>query len=67
MIRIGRQLLDKGEVAVAELKKGEKGNGLQGRDLLSLLIRANMSTDLPDSQRLSDKEVLARMCSIVTH
>jgi len=30
------------------------------RDLLSLLLRANMSTDLPPSQRMTDDDVLAR-------
>jgi hypothetical protein len=33
------------------------------RDLLSLLVRANTSKDIPESQRLSDKDVLARECS----
>lgn len=33
---------------------------LQGRDLMTLLIKANMSTDIPDRQRLSDEDVLAR-------
>jgi hypothetical protein len=62
MTRIGHQLLDKGKVAAAELEKGKKESHVQGRDLLSLLIRANMSSDLPDNQRLSDEDVLARTC-----
>jgi cytochrome P450 len=33
------------------------------RDLLSLLIRANMDADLPENQRLSDDDVLARTYS----
>lgn len=33
---------------------------VNGRDLLTLLMRANMATDIPDHQRLSDEEVLAR-------
>ena len=37
----------------------EKKN-FEGRDLLSLLIRANMATDLPDNARMTDEEVLAR-------
>ena len=41
-------------------KRGVKRDDLQGRDLLSLLIKANMATDIPESQRLSDEDVLAR-------
>ena len=41
-------------------KRGIKREDLQGRDLLSLLIKANMATDIPDNQRLSDEDVLAR-------
>lgn len=33
---------------------------LVGHDLLTLLIKANMATDVPESQRLTDEEVLAR-------
>ena len=37
---------------------GEKS--VHDRDLLTLLIKANMNTDIPESQRLSDEDVLAR-------
>ncbi|KAF8337732.1 cytochrome P450 [Amanita rubescens] len=33
----------------------------QGRDILSLLVRANMATDLPSSQRMCDDEVVAQI------
>lgn len=33
---------------------------VEGRDLLSLLVRANMAHDLPAGQQLSDGDVLAR-------
>lgn len=36
------------------------GKSLHDRDLLTLLIKANMSTDIPENQRLSDDDVLAR-------
>ena len=32
----------------------------EGRDLLSLLIKANMAADVPDSARMTDEEILAR-------
>ena len=62
--RIGLQLIQEKKDALkaqanAE-KRGIKREDLQGRDLLSLLIKANMATDVPDSQRLSDFDVLAR-------
>jgi hypothetical protein len=53
-MRIGRQLLH-------ESKKDMKTNeNRRGRDLLSLLVRANTASELPPSQRLSDEDVLAR-------
>ena len=32
---------------------------IQGKDLLALLIKANMAEDVPDNQRLTDEEVLS--------
>jgi hypothetical protein len=37
----------------------EKKN-IQGRDLLSLLMKANMATDIPDHARMTDEDILAR-------
>ena len=34
---------------------------IQGNDLLSLLIRANLASDLPETSRLSDKDILAQV------
>ncbi|CAK5277011.1 unnamed protein product [Mycena citricolor] len=39
---------------------GEKDLG-SGRDLLSILVKANMSADIQDSQRLSDDEVISQI------
>lgn len=47
------------EVSEKDLK-GVERKDLQGRDLLTLLMRANMAKDVPENQRLSDKEVLDR-------
>ncbi len=33
---------------------------IQGRDLLSLLIKANMATDIPDNARMTDEDIMAR-------
>ncbi|KAJ6589747.1 cytochrome P450 [Mycena capillaripes] len=55
MQRIGRQIL---RDDLAENDKFEKG---RGRDLLSLLVRANRAKDNSASQRLSEEEVLAQV------
>jgi cytochrome P450 len=65
MKRIGTQLLRESKAAL-EATSSEKGgsvgkNSMRARDLLSLLIRANMATDLPDNQRLDDADVLAQV------
>ena len=66
MNRIGRKLLNDAKAAVMSSHGVEKGgtiekSSLQGRDLLTLLVRANMATDIPENQRISDEDVLARM------
>ncbi|KAN0109578.1 cytochrome P450 [Russula decolorans] len=38
----------------------EKKN-IQGRDLLSLLMRANMATDIPDHARMTDEDIQAQV------
>ena len=64
--RIGMQLIAEKkaailrEVAAHGDEKSISGKDLADRDLLTLLIKANMSTDIPDSQRLSDEDMLAR-------
>jgi hypothetical protein len=66
MTDIGLQLLNDTKASVTDsgLQNGELSTVdktfLQGRDLLSLLIRANVSRDIPASQRLSEEDVLAR-------
>ncbi|KAG8215243.1 cytochrome P450 [Butyriboletus roseoflavus] len=64
MARIGNELLSdaKSAARVNATEKGEiEKNNLDGRDLLSLLVKANMATDIPESQRLSDEDVLAQV------
>ncbi|KAH7906654.1 cytochrome P450 [Hygrophoropsis aurantiaca] len=66
MNRIGRQLLRDAKAAVFASQEAKNSSivqktSVQGRDLLSLLVRANMATDLPESQKLSDEDVLAQV------
>ncbi|KAJ7289289.1 cytochrome P450 [Mycena rebaudengoi] len=58
MMRIGRQLLQDSKKEIAEGGASPSG---RARDLLSLLVRANTSKDVPASQRLSDEDVLAQV------
>ncbi|KAI0677750.1 cytochrome P450 [Trametes maxima] len=69
MRRIGMQLINdkKAEITrlTAENAGGVEKKNMGGRDLLTLLIKANMAVDIPDSQRLSDEEVLSRTSFLV--
>ncbi|KAJ7767044.1 cytochrome P450 [Mycena maculata] len=58
MTRVGMKLLADSKREIAENGTFETGNG---RDLLTLLVRANTSKEIPESQRLSDEDVLAQV------
>ncbi|KAI0634036.1 cytochrome P450 [Trametes polyzona] len=67
MRRVGQQLIAEKkaqiqrELAGHKEKHGVTRGDLQGRDLLTLLLKANIATDIPESQRLSDEDVLAQV------
>lgn len=63
MARIGKQLLRDAK-AQAQVTRDDGGDDLDlgGRDVLTLLVKANTAKDLHESQRLSDEDVLAREC-----
>jgi hypothetical protein len=63
MTRIGHRLLADSKKEISENGTFQTG---KARDLLSLLVRANTSKDLPANQRLSDEDVIARQ-SLPTH
>ncbi|PPQ72758.1 hypothetical protein CVT24_012798 [Panaeolus cyanescens] len=56
MDNIARKLLSDSKAAL-NVDKTSTGS----KDLLSLLVRANMSTEIPESQRMSDEDVLAQI------
>ena len=61
MTRIGHGLLEESRAIVMSEKNSSLAkDSWKGRDLLSLLVRANMATDLPSTQRMSDDDVVAR-------
>ncbi|KAJ7275843.1 cytochrome P450, partial [Mycena rebaudengoi] len=57
-MRIGRRLLRESKKAIAEDGESQRR---RARDLLSLLVRANTSKDITESQRLSDEDVIAQI------
>jgi hypothetical protein len=63
MDRIGRQLLRDSKSALERAEASgtrEKDERFRRRDLLSLLLKANMSTEVTEGQRMSDEDVVAR-------
>lgn len=65
MRRIGLQLIaDRKATLRTETGNSEKqANSDKGRDLLTLLIKANMADDVLEPQRMTDEEVLGRESS----
>jgi hypothetical protein len=59
MDRIGRELLIETKTDLKKSGRVDK-DSLKARDLLTILVRANMATDIPEHQRMSDTDVLAR-------
>ncbi|KZS96656.1 cytochrome P450 [Sistotremastrum niveocremeum HHB9708] len=68
MRRIGKKLIaDKKKAILESIGKDGKveEKSVEGKDILSILIRANMATDLPDSARLSEEDVLAQVPTFI--
>ncbi|KAI0779889.1 cytochrome P450 [Fomes fomentarius] len=65
MQRIARQILTDRKAEIIRESNEKPGalekKDLQGRDLLTLLIKANMATDIPENQRMTDEEVLSQV------
>ncbi|KAJ6496338.1 cytochrome P450 [Mycena sanguinolenta] len=59
MFRIGNQIVNQSKADI-KASEGEKDLG-KGRDLLSTLLKANLSASIPDSQRLNDAEVVGQI------
>ncbi|KAI0824047.1 cytochrome P450 [Trametes gibbosa] len=63
--RVGAQLVTDKKASTMRAAKEKHDHverkDLQGRDLLTLLIKANLATDVPESQRLSDADVTGQI------
>ncbi|KAF6758735.1 cytochrome P450 [Ephemerocybe angulata] len=60
MDRIAKELLETSQEELRKTGKVDKAS-LKSRDLLTLLLRANTATDIPEHQRMSDADVLAQL------
>ncbi|KAJ7268576.1 cytochrome P450 [Mycena rebaudengoi] len=60
IMAIGQQLVEKSKAAI-KASQDDKLLSSGRRDLLSLLLKANLSTDIPDHQRLSNTEVISQI------
>ena len=66
MNRIGFELLEErkkaalGMLSEKDREAATEEYGINGRDLLTALVKSNMDTEVPESQRMSDRDVLAR-------
>ncbi|KAH9972118.1 cytochrome P450 [Lactifluus volemus] len=49
----------------SDAKSGVEKSDIQGRDLLSLLMKANMATDIADSARMNEEEILAQVPTFI--
>ncbi|TFK22664.1 cytochrome P450 [Coprinopsis marcescibilis] len=57
MDRIGMELLQKSKAELNEKHAVVERDSVTGKHLLTLLLRANMASDLPHNQRMTDQEV----------
>ncbi|KAH9917917.1 cytochrome P450 [Epithele typhae] len=60
MVEIAKKLLLEKKAELRSRGAVEKRD-VQGRDLLTLLLKSNLAADVPDDQKLTDDEVLAQI------
>ncbi|KAI0633802.1 cytochrome P450 [Trametes polyzona] len=68
---IGAKLVAERRAAILETSSWKDAQNierkdLQSRDVLTLLLKANMAQDIPDDQRLSDQEVINQIPTFLT-
>ncbi|KAG9003813.1 hypothetical protein FRB93_010829 [Tulasnella sp. JGI-2019a] len=68
MNRVGRQLVQKKKAALLQetIDGGEVvSKDVVGRDLLSVLARANMASDIKDSEKMMDEEMMGQITTML--
>ncbi|KAA1466940.1 cytochrome P450 [Dentipellis sp. KUC8613] len=51
--------------SIGDSSKAVEKNSIEGRDLLSQLIKANMAVDIPDDARLNDEELVSQIPTFI--
>lgn len=57
LFRVAAEILAKSKAA---LRQSQDKSAFESKDILSLLVRANEMEGLPESQKLTDEEVISR-------
>lgn len=66
MDRVGKQLLAERKAAVlSSAESAVERKDFESKDLLSLLVRQNMASDVPEESRMTDEEVLAQIPTFI--
>ncbi|KAG8852487.1 hypothetical protein FRB96_008675 [Tulasnella sp. 330] len=66
MDRVGMELVQQRKALLLQESAGEvKSSSVVGRDLLSILVKANMATDLKDSERMTDDEMMGQINTMI--
>lgn len=61
MDKIAQELLRSSKAELQKSGAQVEKNDLQSRDLLTLLLKANLAKDIPEHQRMSEEDVLAQV------
>ncbi|KAG9045759.1 hypothetical protein FS837_005680, partial [Tulasnella sp. UAMH 9824] len=68
MARVGRQLVEEKRAAIlaeASLSGNLDKKQFKGKDILSVIIKANMATDVKDTEKMSDQEVMDQIYTML--
>jgi len=62
---VGNKLVREKKAAVLAGQETVDKKAFKGRDLLSVLIKANMATDIQDSEKMTDEEVMGQISTML--
>lgn len=68
MARVGRQLVEEKRATIlaeASVSGNLQKKEFKGKDILSVIVKANMATDVKDTERMSDQEVIDQISTML--
>ncbi|KAG8902485.1 hypothetical protein FRC00_005948 [Tulasnella sp. 408] len=68
MARVGRELVEEKRAAIlaeASVSGNLEKKQFRGKDILSVIIKANMATDVKDTEKMSDQEVMDQIYTML--